>query len=419
VGVLRLSGPLSLPLGLTVARGLPKAPAPRHAYWARFVDGRGQVLDEGLFIYFRAPRSFTGEDVVELQVHGSPALLSMLQAELLGDGRCRLAEPGEFTRRAFLSGRIDLARAEAVADLVGAANESQVRAAAAQAAGQLSEQVRALREPLLALRAEVEGELDFPDEAEPTRGIPERLAESLAQARELARTAAGVSLVRRGARVALFGPVNAGKSTLFNALLGREQALVDAEPGTTRDVLEAPWELDGLTVTLLDTAGLSERAGRLEARGIARAREEVRRADLALLLEPPGTGEEEARRWVEDAAPAKVLRVPCKADLLAGGASLGVSGMTGRGLDSLRRRVAEALWAGAAQGTRAALDRHAELLRRVCDALERAVTAAQHSTLEVVSGEVGLALSALAELTGEDASAALLDAVFRRFCIGK
>jgi tRNA modification GTPase len=318
-----------------------------------------------------------------------------------------------------LNGRIDLARAEAVADLVAAANESQVRAAAAQASGQLSEKVRALREPLLELRAEMEGELDFPDEAEATRGVPQRLAESLAAAQKLARAAAGVSLVRRGARVALFGPVNAGKSTLFNALLGREQALVDAEPGTTRDVLEAPWELDGLAVTLLDTAGLSARPGRLEAQGIARAREEVRRADLALLLEPPGTDEEEARRWVEDAAPVQVLRVRCKADLLDAADSLAVSGMTGQGLVSLRRRVAEAVWAGAAQGARAAMDRHAEALRRVCEALERAASAAQRSTLEVVSGEVGLALAALAQLTGEDVSEALLDAVFRRFCIGK
>jgi tRNA modification GTPase len=342
-----------------------------------------------------------------------------LQAELLRDGRCRLAEPGEFTRRAFVNGRMDLARAEAVADLVSAADESQVRAAAVQAAGQFSEQVQALRGPLLELRAELEGELDFPDEAEPADGVSERLSGSLEAARALARSAAGASLVRRGARVVLFGPVNAGKSTLFNALLGREQALVDAEPGTTRDLLEAPWRLDGLSATLIDTAGLTEGPGRLEARGIARAREEVRRADLALLLEPPGTDAVEAQRWASDAAPVQVLRVPCKADLVARVDPLAVSGTTGQGLESLRRRVAEALWAGAAEGARAAKDRHADALRRACDALERAVAAAQHSTLEVVSGEVGLALQALAELTGEDASAALLDAVFRRFCIGK
>jgi tRNA modification GTPase len=265
----------------------------------------------------------------------------------------------------------------------------------------------------------MEGELDFPDEAEPTEGIAQRLGESAAAARELARVLEGSSLVRRGARVALFGPVNAGKSTLFNALLGREQALVDAEPGTTRDVLEAPWHLEGLAVTLLDTAGLSDSPGRLEALGIARAREEVRRADLAVLLEPPGTGEAAARRWEQEVSPAPVLRVRCKADLLAAGDSLAVSGATGQGLDELQRRVAQALWAGAAQGARAAMDRHVEAMRRVCDALERAAEAAKHSTLEVISGEVGLALAALAEITGEDASASLLDAVFRRFCIGK
>ncbi|MGZ3460867.1 MAG: tRNA modification GTPase, partial [Archangium sp.] len=274
VGILRLSGPAALEAGRMLAPGVPASPTPRHAYLASFVDASGAVLDQGLFLFFRAPHSFTGEDVVELQAHGSPRLLRLLLARALEHPAVRPAGPGEFTRRAFLHGRIDLTRAEAVADLVAADSEAALRAAAAGLAGALAARVRALEEPLRSLHADLEGVLNFPEEAEGAdEGAHLRVAGLRAAAEALLAEAGRGRLVRRGARVALFGPVNAGKTTLFNRLVGEERALVDEEPGTTRDVLEARVEWEGLGVTLLDTAGLREAPGRVEALGIARTRE--------------------------------------------------------------------------------------------------------------------------------------------------
>lgn len=634
VGIIRISGALAKEVAAPLVRGLPAEIEPRHAYFVELVDGAGGLLDQGLFLYFRAPHSFTGEDVVELHTHGSPRLLQLLVGELLRDGRARLAEPGEFSRRAFLNGRIDLARAEAIADLVSAESEAAVRAAAAQLSGALSERVRALKEPLFALRTDLEGVLNFPDEAEGAdEGVVDRLVPLLEQARLLLADAGRGRLVRRGANVVLFGPVNAGKSTLFNRLIGEERALVDDEPGTTRDVLEARLELGGLTVALFDTVGLRERAGRIEALGIARAKEALAKADLAVLVVPPGTSAEEVARWRAEAAGAPVLVVEGKCDLTAsdarehsggsataivdgahraggsardstrkddaagvearvagrrvearwlagsermaagattrndeavraevgpirGGAARGeahvqgvaaragarrneavgaeavrvegapvhaaaagaeaqvrrgsegivfrgvaasdapqgarpsdesgsrrpagmeerdeavtsggssgsagtlqlgptgtsawhdaaapdrwsgdglrsrlgtgevgrsavlrVSGKTGEGIDLLREQVLARLWSEGTPGAVALVsERHADALRRAVESLERATEAAQVSTLEVVSGELGLALEALGEITGESAGAELLDAIFRRFCIGK
>lgn len=428
VGILRISGPEALALGRPLARGLPEHPQPRHAYLVDFVDGAGALLDVGLFLYFQAPRSFTGEDVVELHVHGSPRLLQLLQSQVLEAGDVRVALPGEFTRRAFLNGRIDLLRAEAVADLVSADSDAAVRAAAAQLAGGLSTRIAALRAPLLALRTELEGVLNFPDEAEGAdEGFEHRLLPLLEQARSFAADARRGRLVRRGARVVLYGPVNAGKSTLFNRLIGEDRALVDADPGTTRDVLEARLELEGLTVSLQDTAGLRTSPGRLEAMGMARAREAIRSADLLLLVLPPDVDAAASAEWRVEAGEVPVLVVRSKADVAKQGAAdaasaddLRVSAHTGEGLEALRRRIHTALWgSGAASAGALISERHADALRRAIDALERAAVAHQVSTLEVVSGELGLALDALGEITGEAADAALLDAIFQRFCIGK
>ncbi len=249
------------------------------------------MLDEGLFLSFRAPHSYTGEDVVELQVHGGRRLLALLLDEVLATGQARLAEPGEFTRRAFLNGRIDLARAEAVADLVAASSEAAVRAASAQLRGALSGKVAEVRGPLLGLHADVEGVLGFPDEAEGADvGLAPRLAEAAESLAGLLASARAGGWLRRGAQVVLYGPVNAGKSTLFNRLLGAERALVDPEPGTTRDLLEGRFELEGLEVALFDTAGLREQPGRLEALGIDRARGALAAADLAPAAAPAGSG---------------------------------------------------------------------------------------------------------------------------------
>lgn len=422
IGIVRISGPLALELGRGVVRGLPEQVDPRRAYFVELVDSAGGLIDQGLFIYFQAPASFTGEDVVELHAHGSPRLLALVVEQLLGDGRARLAEPGEFTRRAFLNGRIDLSRAEAVADLVAADSEAAVRAAAAQLSGAISARVRQLRDPLLELRTDLEGVLNFPEEAEGAdEGMAERLAALTEDARRMLADAGRGALLRTGAKVVLFGPVNAGKSTLFNRLVGAERAIVDEEPGTTRDVLEARLELSGLPVTLVDTAGLRAEPGRIEAMGIARAREALAQADLAVLVVAPEASDEEISAWADEAERVPLLIVRSKQDLSpAPAGQLQVSGATGAGVDALRALLVERLWGEGTPGAVAMVsERHADALRRAAEALERAQEAASHSTLEVVSGELGLALEALGEITGESAGADLIDSIFRRFCIGK
>ncbi|MFT3840281.1 MAG: tRNA uridine-5-carboxymethylaminomethyl(34) synthesis GTPase MnmE [Myxococcaceae bacterium] len=410
IGVIRLSGPSSLRAARKLAAALPSAPEPRHAYLVQL--GAESMLDEGLALYFPAPHSVTGEDVVELHAHGSPRLLSLLLSKLLEGGEVRLAEAGEFTRRAFLNGRIDLARAEAVADLVAADSERAVRAAASQLAGGLSERVRAVRAPLLELHADLEAALDFPDEAEESElDLPRRVGEQLAAVTSLAEATRRGAVVRRGARVVLHGPANAGKSTLFNALVGEDRALVDAEPGTTRDALEAKLEWNGLAVTLVDTAGLREPGSRVEAMGIERTVAAVKGADLAVRLVLAG----EPLPQVD----AGVLVVSSKSDLSpAPAGALAVSGLTGAGIDALRSAILERL-ALAALDVVLTSERHLDSFERAQQALLRAEQAVKAATLEVVAGEVGLAVAALGEVTGENAAQDLIDAIFRRFCIGK
>lgn len=428
IGVIRVSGPLALEATRPLTRGLPDSPAPRQAYFAAFTDRAGAELDEGLFLFFAAPRSYTGEDVVELQVHGGPKLLSLLLREVLADGRLRLAEPGEFSRRAFLNGRMDLTRADAVANLVAAESEAAVRAAAAQLRGALAERVAQVRVPLGELQADVEGVLNFPDEAEGAEdGLATRLAELLSSARALVAEARRGQLVRRGARVVLFGPVNAGKSTLLNALVGHARALVDEAPGTTRDTIEATVELEGLGVTLVDTAGLRDQPGRIEALGIARTRAALAGADLALLLLPPETSGIARASWRAEAGDVPVLEVWSKSDLVrrnmtaqADPSALLVSARTGAGLEAVRGAVLRALWGSGVPGAVfSASESMVEAIARAAEALERAHVAVRSSTLEVVAGELGLAAEALGQITGESAPDVLIDAIFRRFCIGK
>jgi tRNA modification GTPase len=401
-----------------VAPALPASPTARHAYFLPFVDGEGVTVDEGLALFFAAPASVTGEDVVELHAHGSPRLLQLLLEEVTREPGVRIAQPGEFTRRAFMNGRIDLARAEAVADLVAADSEAAVRAAAAQLSGALSTRLQQVRAPLLALRADLEAALDFPEESEdsdPT--FSPRLEAVRAAVNALVDVGRRGALIRRGAHVVLYGPVNAGKSTLFNRLVGAERALVDEAPGTTRDALEARLEWSGLQVTLVDTAGLRAAPERLEARGIERTHAAVVAADLAVLLVPPGASVAEVAGWREGAKAAAVLEVASKSDLGAESGALAVSGQTGAGVGALRERILEALGHRRAEAVALSSARHLEALQRAAEALDRAGHAL--ATLEVAAGEVGIAAAALAEVTGDDAQAELLDAIFQRFCIGK
>ncbi len=423
IGIVRISGPQALAVSRRLAPRLPSEPTPRHAYWTSLLSADGRPVDEGLALYFAPQASTTGEPVVELHSHGSPRVQSLLLEGLMAEGRARLARPGEFTQRAFLNGRIDLARAEAVADLVAAEGEAAVRAAAAQLGGALGDALRAVRSPLAELHADLEALLNFPEEAsEAEAGIGARLSQSRAQLGRLLATARTGRLLRRGASVVLAGPVNAGKSSLFNRLVGEERALVDLEPGTTRDVLEARVELDGLAVTWVDTAGFRDSPGRVEALGLERARAAVRSAELVLLVLPCGTPEPERTHWRQELGSVSSLLVASKSDLRAAGPGEGlpVSALSGDGLDSLRLSVLEVLRGGGlADSVAQVSERHAEALARADEALEQAEGALAGNALEVVAGEVAGALQALGEITGETASEEVLAAIFSRFCIGK
>src|SRR5215472_16081056 len=379
VGILRVSGPAALAVANRLAPEVPQLPVPRHAYLTSLCDSSGAVLDRGLFIYFEAPQSYTGEDVVELQVHGSPRLLELLERELLRDPRIKLAEPGEFTKRAFLSGRLDLTQAEAVAELVAAESEAALRAAAQQMAGGLSRRLSEIRDPLIALRGELEGLLNFPVETEDEVVDPQpALRVVLGKARQLIEDADRGRLLRRGTRVALVGPVNAGKSTLFNRLLGEGRALVDADPGTTRDVIEGRVELQGVPVSLLDTAGLQVQPGRLEALGIERTREAASSSDLVIFVLPPDTTNDEESRWRRELNLRSAIEVRSKSDLVRHRRpdESYVSGLTGEGVEALRKRSVSTLLGNEVLGAvLLTSERHQEALRRLSEHLGDALSA--------------------------------------------
>lgn len=498
LGIIRVSGSLALAAVRSVAPRLPLRLEPGRALLTSIVDADGRVLDRGLVLYFAGPRSFTGEDVVELQLHGAPRLLRAVLRMLTGVAGVRLAEPGEFTRRAYLNGRIDLAQAEAVGQLLTASSDRGLRAAAAQLAGELSERLARLREPLLALAAEVEATLDFPDETAGVElGWRATLAELAAQARGLAADTRRGALLRRRPKVVLYGPVNAGKSTLFNRLVGAERALVDEEAGTTRDALESELELGDVSITLMDTAGLRSGAGRIESLGIARTRAALESSDLAVLVLPPWAGEEEASAWRGEVPDARRLDVRSMADLggaqwkstsggagteggtenggggeapvpfgapapiqppasgspsasrqepqlerglleasaavdvawsqaswgqLSGGGAetlLSVSGRTGEGVEVLRAALEGRLGGELSSSVLLTSERQHDAIRRVEEAVDGALAALESSTADVVAGELRSALESIEELLGGDASKAILDAVFSRFCIGK
>jgi tRNA modification GTPase len=417
VGVVRVSGPRALEVLSAFA---PRAHlVPRVATLLK-LELEGQPLDQALALWFQAPRSFTGEEVVELQTHGSPELLQALVRQASSLPGVRLAQPGEFTRRALLNGRLDLTRAEAVIDLIEARSSAELRSAAARLDGALQHTLDEVWRPLLALSASVEAALDFPDEAEGVEAeVIGQLADARARIDRLEAAARAGGSLRRGRVVVLFGPVNAGKSTLFNSLLGDARALVDDEPGTTRDALEGTLELADMAVTLVDTAGLRSSPGRVEARGIERTRTRLANADLALLLVPPGCSDEDVAEWRREAPAERTVVVRSKVDLdETGTGGLAVSGLRGDGLELLRRELEARLRVESPAGV-FANEQHVEALGRASAALRAAAEAVEVSTLEVVAGELTLALGALAELLGLETRTERLDALFARFCIGK
>jgi tRNA modification GTPase len=425
IGVVRVSCPDPGPFiqGL-VGRTL----RPRHATHARFLDARGEPLDDGIALWFAAPHSFTGEHVLELQGHGGPQVLQLVleRCQELG---ARLAEPGEFSRRAFLNGKLDLAQAEAVADLIDAGSREAARGALRSLEGAFSRRINALKEGLIQLRMLVEATLDFPEEdvdfleQADAWGKLAALAGRLEAVQAQARQGA---LLREGLNVVLIGQPNVGKSSLLNQLAGYDAAIVTDIAGTTRDTLREAIQIDGVPLHVIDTAGLRDTDNPVERLGIERAWAALEKADVAVLLTDAqhGVGEAEARILAR-LPTIPVLTVHNKIDLASeagresrDGKEIWLSALTSEGLPLLRRRLlAMAGWQSAGEGVFSARARHLEALRRARGHLEAARESGRQ--LEFFAEELRLAHEALGEITGEFSADDLLGVIFSQFCIGK
>jgi tRNA modification GTPase len=429
IGVVRVSGK-DLARQFTGAL-LGKVPAPRRAIRAAFVDARGAAIDDGLALYFPAPHSYTGEDVLELHGHGSPVVMQMLLKRCLELG-ARLAEPGEFTRRAFLNDKLDLAQAESVADLIEAATESAARCALRSLRGEFSAAIEELRRQLIELRMLVEATLDFPEEElDPLeRADARRRHGSLLQALEaaLGKSRQG-SLLRTGLQVVLAGQPNVGKSSLLNRLAGEDLAIVTPVAGTTRDSVRQTIQIDGVPLNIVDTAGLRDTQDEVERLGVARTWSEIGKADVVLLLVDARAGVTTQDLELVARIPqgAKRVLVHNKIDLAGGeprvqcdeaATSLYLSAKTGAGMDLLRAELLGIVgWQQGAEDLFMARERHLVALRQ---AARHAARAGEHfGRPELLAEELRLAQEQLNSITGEFAADDLLGEIFSRFCIGK
>ena len=426
VGVVRVCGARAREIAEAVCG---KKLKPRYAHYARFHDEHGETLDDGIALYFKAPASYTGEDVVELQAHGSPAVLQQLLARCCALG-ARMARAGEFSERAFLNGKLDLAQAEAVADLIAAGDARAARAARRSLDGVFSRRVDALADALLQLRVHVEAAIDFADEPLDTLG-GDALRTGLAQAADdldaLLREAERGQKLRDGLHAVIVGPPNAGKSSLLNALAGSERAIVSDIAGTTRDLLRETVRVDGIELTLVDTAGLRSGGDTIEREGMRRAAAELTGADLAIIV-LDACDIDIGRRAVAEAiadVPQR-LWVMNKADLLAeppveDGDSVWVSARTGAGLERLHMRLL-ALAGGAGDGVEGAFSaraRQVDALRRAALELAGAQQWLDGDMLELAAEALRVAHDTLGEITGRVAPDDLLGHIFSSFCIGK
>ena len=440
VGIVRVSGKGLEPF---VQGLLGRALRPREAHYLPFPDAQGQAIDRGLALFFPAPHSYTGEDVLELQAHGGPVVLQLLLARCLEAAgtllpRLRLAEPGEFTERAFLNDKIDLAQAEAIADLIDASTEAAARSAGRSLSGAFSREIHALRDALIHLRMLVEATLDFPEEdidfleQADARGQLLALQRQLQAVQQRARQGA---LLREGIKVVIAGQPNAGKSSLLNALAGAELAIVSAIAGTTRDVVAQTIQIHGVPLHIVDTAGLRESSDEVERIGIARAWGQIEDADALLLLHDLTRAQEPDYRAADAAirdslsarlpAGVPVVEVWNKADAVPGvdaGEGLRLSARTGDGIEALRQRLLEiAGWQAMPEGLYLARARHVQALGQVEEhlALAMAHLDAAPPPLDLLAEELRLAQNALNAITGEFGADELLGVIFSRFCIGK
>ena len=428
VGMLRISGPQSR--RIAVALGCPQL-EPRHAHYAKFRADDGEVIDDGIALYFPGPRSFTGEDVVELQGHGSPVVLRQLLARCIELG-ARQARAGEFSERAFLNGKLDLAQAEAIADLIAAGDVRAARAARRSLDGVFSRRLEAVSEQLVRLRIHVEAAIDFADEPLDTLGgaqVRAGIEQAKALLAQLRIDAERGRKLRDGLHAVLIGPPNAGKSSLLNALAGSERAIVTDIAGTTRDTLRETIRIDGLELELVDTAGLREGGDAIEREGMRRARAEMQRADLAIVVldaRDPQAG----RQAVGDVAAqaARQLWIFNKCDLLPqwpqqlDADSIALSAASGAGLEQLHARLREIASEGAGEGMQgefSARQRHVEALAQAGAHLDAADAQLQYDQLELAAEELRLAHDALGEITGRMSADDLLGKIFSSFCIGK
>ena len=427
VGVVRVSG---ASLGAFAFELCGREPKPRTARFTRFLDSEERVIDEGILLYFSAPASFTGEDVLELQGHGGPVVMQMLLERCLQLG-ARLAEPGEFTRRAFLNGKLDLAQAESVADLIEASTAAAARSAVRSLSGRFSEEVHRIVDALIDLRMLVEATLDFPEEEidflESARALP-RLDAIRAQVEELLDRARQGALLRSGLNVVLVGEPNVGKSSLLNQLAGEDRAIVTEIAGTTRDALRETIQIEGIPLHIIDTAGLRETVDTVERIGIERTWREIERADVILRLVDAERGEANEDD-IDRRLPPSVQRITVvnKIDLVglaagrsevAGRIRLQVSARSGEGVELVRQALLRiAGWHAHGEDVILARERHLTALRK---ALAHVIEAGgQLGALELFAEELRLAQEQLGEITGEFTADELLGVIFSRFCIGK
>jgi len=428
--MVRASGPQVPALAQALLGHLPQ---PRRAELHAFTDAGGETIDTGLSLYFPAPHSFTGEHVLELHGHGGPVVLDMLLARLLELG-ARQARPGEFSERAFLNDKLDLAQAEAIADLIDSSTASAARAATRSLQGEFSARVHALTRSLIDLRTFVEAAIDFPEEEIDflaDSDVRQRLVQATQDLQTLLASAQQGCLLREGMTVVLAGQPNVGKSSLLNALAGRETAIVTPVAGTTRDVLREHIQLDGLPLHIIDTAGLRDSDDPVEQEGVRRAWQQIEQADRLLLIVDDQAGFSAADQQLLDRLPHTLpcSRIFNKIDL--SGREAGLSGTdeavevalsvrSGAGMDLLRRHLKAVMgYRDSAASGFSARRRHLDVLRRAAAMLEQAHACLDSGSGELLAEDLRLAQQCLAEITGEFSSDDLLGEIFSSFCIGK